>query len=246
VDGESGSGVVSVSGSSGGGSGVAPNVLENFSTYTSTSNMLSDPRRIYITTEDVSTNRISLDTSVGYGSSDRSMRYDWGGGAGTITRRLAVPNANEVWVEWTHRFEDDFTIENGGSGDAAYKFLFVAIQGAAGRFGHGFRFGDNGASNIEAPNDAYDEGFAETNFSLASVADGQWHTYRYHVKLGNPDLHEFWVDGQLRARRTNFNTSASSIWGIALGKNMNQPASSTQSQWWGQIKIWWNGNNPGW
>jgi hypothetical protein len=178
------------------------------------------------------------------------MRYQWGS-SGTISRMLKVPNRTEVWVECTARFEPGFSLEWGGGGDSALKFLHVEIDSertGGGRFGFGFRFGDDGESNIEAPNDAYEGpggGFAETNFSFSSIADGNWHTYRYHVQLGPPAMHEFWLDGVLRARKTGIGTAASSIWGVALGRNMNQEATSPESEWWGAVKVWWS-HNPGW
>jgi hypothetical protein len=232
------------------GDPVAPDVLEDFSTYASTEEFRSDPRGIYQHAEDIGLSSLFLDTAVGLGSRGKSMRYDWNG-AGTISRMLKVPDVTEIWVEWTHRFEPGSRLEWGQGGDAAYKFLHVEIDSertGGGRFGFGFRFGENGESNIESPNDAFEGaagGFAETNFSFASVADGRWHTFRYHVKLGNPDLHEFWLDGMLRARRTGFDTRASRIWGVALGRNMNQAPEALQSQWWGKIQLWWS-RNPGW
>src|SRR5690606_21738446 len=58
-------------------SGVQTLIYEDFSTYTSTQHMLSDPRGIYATRlwGDVGAEYISLDTTTGYGGLSRSMRY---------------------------------------------------------------------------------------------------------------------------------------------------------------------------
>src|SRR5690606_31806813 len=58
-------------------SDVTPVVVEDFSTYTSTSHMLSDPRGIYVPSEDIRTQHINFDTNIGYGGSRGSMRYDY-------------------------------------------------------------------------------------------------------------------------------------------------------------------------
>jgi len=31
-----------------------------------------------------------------------------------------------------------------------------------------------------------------------------------------------------------------------LGRNMNQGPGATQSEWWGSVKVWYAGNDPGW
>ena len=55
-----------------------PWLLEDYSSYTSTSNLLADPRGIYSVGEDVySSGEIVLDATVGYGSSHQSMRYNF-------------------------------------------------------------------------------------------------------------------------------------------------------------------------
>src|SRR4029077_12615392 len=52
-----------------------PWLLEDFSSYSSTTNLLADPRGIYSVAEDVySPGEIVLDPTVGYGSSHQSMR----------------------------------------------------------------------------------------------------------------------------------------------------------------------------
>ncbi|MEX2375118.1 MAG: Ig domain-containing protein [Dehalococcoidia bacterium] len=223
---------------------VTPLIVEDFSTYSSTSNMLSDPRGLYVSYEDQGTNRMALDTNVGYGSSDRSMRYEWSNSGGTVTRWLELNDLQEVWVEWTVRFDEDFTIEGGGGGGSAWKFLHVNQPSVSGRFGVNFENGDNGTLGIEVPNDAYDAGYqASGSYGIADhFLDGEWHTLRYHVRL--PNLHELWVDGELVARQNDFQTSASSLYGVSLGKNMNQTIAGPQHMWWGKVLVY--DRDPGW
>ena len=67
---------------------------EDFAEYSSTADMLSDPRGIYSVAEDVNPGRMSLDLSTGYGVSDRSMRYDYVGvgcTSQTIGRTVSKP-----------------------------------------------------------------------------------------------------------------------------------------------------------
>ncbi|MEX2375115.1 MAG: putative Ig domain-containing protein [Dehalococcoidia bacterium] len=223
---------------------VTPLIVEDFSTYSSTSNMLSDPRGLYVSYEDQGTNRMALDTNVGYGSSDRSMRYEWSNSGGTVTRWLELNDLQEVWVEWTVRFDEDFTIEGGGGGGSAWKFLHVNQPSVSGRFGVNFENGDNGTLGIEVPNDAYDAGYqASGSYGIADhFLDGEWHTLRYHVRL--PNLHELWVDGELVARQNDFQTSASSLYGVSLGKNMNQTIAGPQHMWWGKVLVY--DRDPSW
>lgn len=98
--------------------------VEDFSTYTSTSDLLDNPRDVFLTSGDANTERISLDTSTGYGASSQSMRYTFPDPADrtgdvcdevTIRRTLDFRKANvfgagvkEVWVEVWAKFEDGF------------------------------------------------------------------------------------------------------------------------------------------
>lgn len=222
-----------------------PDVVEDFSTYTSTTNMLSDPRGIYLTFEDFRTNRITLDTSIGYGSSDRSMRYDYPSGTGTdytISRSLPIPGgAQEVWVEAIVRFSPNFSIAgNGQQAGNALKTLHVGVRGVAGRFGLNF---EGSSMRAEGPNDDYDDLYISGGPSVSSVMDGQWHILRYHVRLGATDFHEYWVDGMHRGSQTG-RTAASSLVAVALAKNLNKLAPNAQSLWWGKVSVWTQ--NPGW
>jgi hypothetical protein len=227
-------------------SGAAPLVEEDFSQYTSTANMLSDPRGIYRTAEDFRTASIALDQSVGYGTSSRSMRYDYPAGTGrdfTISRMLNMPSGarGEVWVEFAVRWSSNFTITGNGQGAGpALKLLHVEQNGVAGRFGINL---EGSSIRAEGPNDAYQSLYLFGNVSTAALFNSQWHVIRYHVRLGESDFHEFWVDGVYQGSKTGA-TAASSLWGVALARNLNMLADRPMSMWWGRVRLW--GSNPGW
>lgn len=231
-------------------SSVAPALTEDFSTYTSTSNLLSDPRGIYVSSENINTKQITLDTSVGYGGSGKSMRYDYprmGAVSAdyTISRSLNLRSvgATEVWVEAAVRFSSNFSLNAGTSAGAALKLLHVAEPDVPGRFGLNFENGDNGSLNAEGPNDTYDAMYLRGSVRPNSLFDGNWHVVRYHIRLGSSDFHEFWVDGAYQGSRTG-STSARSFSWISLAKNLNQGPLEAQSLWWGSVKVW--KTNPGW
>ena len=227
------------------GGGGTPLLEEDFSEYSGTANMLADPRGIYSVTEDVLTTQMALDQSVGYGSSSKSMRYDFPDRTGdggrctdfTIGRNMKFPsNLTEVWVEVVAKFDNTFTTVAPGAwgctSAAAYKFILPRtdvsrFQLVAGIFGTSYTFGYPGN---EEPADWAMEW---TPF------DGQWHTYRLHVKCGNgTGLATLWVDGVKLRDFENVTTTASDIYGLALGRNVNQGPDHLQSMWWGKVTIW--------
>jgi hypothetical protein len=226
---------------------VEPDLVEDFSTYTSTSNMISDPRDIYVDSEDINTSAMVLDTSVGYGASTKSMRYTYPAGTGTdytTSRSLDMPNGDqtEVWVEAVVRWSSDFTIQGNGQGSGpAQKLLHVGISGGpAGRFGLNL---EQDSIRAEGPNDDYDDLYTPGDTTVDELFDGEWHTVRYHIKLGATDFHEFWVDGEYQGSNTG-QTAASGLWDISLAKNLNMLSDHSMQMWWGQVKIW--EQDPNW
>ncbi|HKR55833.1 MAG TPA: hypothetical protein VJS20_06000, partial [Gemmatimonadales bacterium] len=223
---------------------------ENFSEYSSTSNMLSDPRGIYSTGEDVTTTQMVLDQGVGYDSSTQSMRFDFPdrtgeGGSGTtgrcsdytIGRNINLPNhVTEVWIEAVIKFQNGFTTVApsgwGCTSAAAYKTVFGRTDVSRfnlvlGIFGTSYTWGYPGN---EEPAD----------FPMTFTPfDGQWHTYRMHMKLGSgTGAATVMVDGVTVKDLSGVTTSASYIYGVALGRNMNQGPGAAQSMWWGKVTIW--------
>jgi hypothetical protein len=212
--------------------------------------MLADPRGIYSTGEDVATGQMVLDKSVGFDASSQSMRYDFPdrtavGGSGntgrctdyTIGRNIKFPAAiTEAWIEVVAKFDASFATVAptawGCTSAAAYKFIFPRtdasrFQLVVGIFGGEYTFGYPGN---EEPADWAMEW---TPF------DGQWHTYRLHVKCGSgTGVATLWVDGVKLRDFENVTTSATNIYGLALGRNINQGPDHTQSVWWGKVTIW--------
>ena len=232
------------------GGGVSPYLREDFSTYTSTANMIADPRNIYSNSEEFNTNYIVLDTGVGYGALTQSMRYDWpatGSAPGiTISRQLDFPsNQTEVWIEFAVRFSSNFSIDANYAGGKAYKLFHanIASGGPAGRFGMQFENGDAGTLNGEGPNDDYQNLYFTTSTSSSSLWDQSWHVIRWHISLGATDTHQIWVDGVSQGSATG-STAATGINGLAIGKNMNQGPLQTQEIWWGYVDVYTQ--NPGW
>jgi hypothetical protein len=237
------------------GSGTAA-LVEDFGTYGGTTDMLSDPRGIYAAWEDINTEYVELDRTTGYGGSGQSMKYTWSPGNGTdITRSRSVnvqglfgAGVQELWVEVVVKFDTHFTLHNPYlSQGEAYKLLHLNGPGSAGRFGLNFVNGDSGSLDAAGPNDDHARLYIRGNSgqtSMNSLNDGNWHTFRYHVRLGGTDFHEYWVDGAYQGSATG-NTAESSLTHVSLGKNLNeQPPATSQSLWWGAVRVYVD--DPGW
>ncbi|HKR57172.1 MAG TPA: Ig-like domain-containing protein [Gemmatimonadales bacterium] len=242
------------------GSGPAADFVEDFSTYSSTANMLSDPRGIYSTAEDVNTGFMVLDTTVGYGSSTKSMRYDWPdrtgeGGSGTsgrcsddtIGRNLSLPsNKTEMWIELVTKTNSAYkTLAPGGWGctsAAAYKTIFGRADVSRANIVLGI-FGETADYTVGYPGNEEPADYAMT----WTPFDGNVHVYRWHLKLGSGvGICTLMVDGTTVKSFTSVSPSASYYYGIALGRNMNQGPGATQSIWFLRLQAWFPGNDPGW
>jgi uncharacterized protein YjdB len=251
TDGESGQAAVTVtSGGGGGGNGVPPLVLEDFSTYTSTSNLLADPRDIYVGgSEDINSNRIALDRSLGFDGSSQSMRYDYPALGSvnrdyTISRSLDLENenVNELWVEIAFRFSPNWSIDAGASGGEAFKLLHVLVSLSSGsRFGLEFENGNGGTLNAKGPGDMYIRGSGSAR--TTALFDGDWHVARFHVRAGSNGMMELWVDGDYQGSQTGSAGSNRLYW-VRLASNLNQGPVEAQSMWWGSVKVW--DRDPGW
>lgn len=240
---------------------VAPGVpwlLEDFSTYTSTANMIADPRGIYSTAEDVfNPGEIVLDQTTGYGSSTQCMRYDFPdrtatGGSGNTGRcsdytigrniNLAAHVTTQLWVEWVTKFSAGWTtVAPGGWGcttAAAYKAFFARtdvsrFQMVPGIFGNEYTLGYPGN---EEPADI---AMPWTMF------DGAWHVHRIWYGLGSGvGGTSMLVDGTFINSYLNVTPTASYIYGLALGRNMNQGPATPSSVYWGKIAVY--NTDPGW
>jgi hypothetical protein len=236
----------------GDGTGVAPVLLEDFSTYSSTADLLANPRGVWLSGEKQATQYIALDPSVGYGSSSKSMRYDWpnvGSKAAEETIHpgfLAIPGRlTHVWVEFVVRFKSNFSVDaNVANYGKEYKLATMGdYTGGVGRWNIPEMQEGQWVSGYPG-NEA---GFTSGTPVPKSIWDGQPHVFRAEAKLGPDGIFRFWIDGKLQVNKTGFATSTSHrvIDYFAPGQNLNQgPMISGMQMWWHRIAVY--DRDPGW
>jgi hypothetical protein len=230
-------------------------VVEDFSGYSSSANLLGNAKSLWITSpEGLNTSRISLDQSVGYGSSSQSMRYDWpnnGSTCGDYQIRpgfLKIPgNLTHVWVEFVVRFNKNFTVDAGQTACAKeYKLATLGdYSSGVGRWNVGEM--QAGQFNVGAP--GADLTIDAASPTPQSLWDGQPHVFRVEAALSSSGggVLKWWVDGKLRVSKSGFSTDASQhvIDIFSPGMNINQgPSISGMQMWWHRIAVY--GSNPGW
>jgi hypothetical protein len=249
-----GSGGGSGGGNGGGTGGAAEWLVEDFSTYSSTPDMLADPRGVYTESEDEGTDRIFLDQTTGHGSSSQSMRYDYiapGCNSVTVRRNLTLPHSvKELWAEVHVRFSPNFTTRNsaGCTTPPDFKFFFGRMTQTSRfevKWGTGW---DNPPLQIAIGAPANED--IITGHDAAQYWDNEWHQLRVHWKVGAPNglntVVEVWIDGAKIYERFDFNGQVDqSVWSVMLGANLDQGIpSGTMSLWWGRISLW--NADPGW
>lgn len=246
-----------------------PWLLEDFSTYTSTSNLKSNPRGIYSDAfvgdgnESANTTQMSLDTTVGVDidgyTLSQSLRYDFpvvNTSDYTIGCNLQFPaQVGEVWLELYHKFSSTFTTLGPASGNADYKFNSIRTTGPstrfmtfAGTYGTGWQFGYPG--NDEGANSDVNGYYGNSTFDFTNFGtpfDGAWHRYRYHYKIGSgtSGLAIWFYDGHRMPSFPAVDSSSGGVmYGWALGRNMNKGTSQSMSEWWGRVAFYIG--DPGW
>ena len=225
---------------------------DDYSTYTSTLNFLLNPRGIY---EDMSAPNdgntvfgranILLDSTTGFGALTKSLLFNipartslTGCTDFSVGVNLNLPTpTTEVWIEVVSKTTTGFTTRAPAAWACAsnpdYKFIFGRTT-PSGRFnlmlgtgGNQFTFGYPG-------NEDNEYGMAPAN-----PFDGSWHTYRFHLKVGSgTGQAQFWYDGILNKSFSNVTTTATSIYGVALGRNLNQGPGVSQGVWIGRVRVW--------
>ncbi len=250
-------------------------LVEDFSTYTSTANMKTNPRGIYSSwdpasdqNENFNISQIFLDQTTGVNiggyALTQSMRYDFPDRTGDLVGRcgdysigvnLVLPTAvQEVWVEVYGKFGANFTTSAPSGWNCAsnpeYKFIHGRVTG-------GSRFNLNSGTYPShdwtwgIPFDEQGAGGTPPNTipGGAAVWDGQWHQYRLHMKVSSAlnvadGSAQAYLDGALLKTFTNVVINDTNIYGIALGRNMNQGPATPTSVWWGRVAMW--NTDPGW
>ena len=220
-------------------------VSEHFATYSSTANMLADPRGIYIPSDDVNTAQIVLDKTVGDTASGltQSCRLDYparpqpGGCADyTITRSLAFPtDQTEIWIRtrvlWPATWTNDDSCGGASPPNKDFKFQFVGVR-TAGRYNVMV-----GTFNVN-----YTVGYPgnEDGFEGGSVTewDGTWHTYWFHCKNGSSGACAFAVDSTVIKDYGTPNTSGGGqLYKVTFPRNINQGPPVATSLWLGAIDV---------
>ncbi|MEO8031791.1 MAG: hypothetical protein ABI765_13150, partial [Gemmatimonadota bacterium] len=238
--------------------GVTPWVEDDFSSYSSSSQMLADPLHLYSIEDGYNTDpRITLDPTDGVNGSSKSMKYTLTATGTpcqetTVGRNFKFPaTVSEAWVEVWAKFSANFrTAANAGcASNPDYKFIFGRISGQ-----DGSRFDiliGNSSNYLEVSWPNHEEGARMPMAPSYQVFDGQWHRYRLHYKLATSGQSnggtELWIDGVLAFSNLHSDTGAATgIYGLALARNLNQgPAAGvTMSVNWGDVKVF--NANPGW
>lgn len=231
---------------------------EDFSTYSDINNFLTNPRGIYTDLSAASEGnevfgraQFTLENT-GFGSLTKSLRFNFPDRTANTADRcqdysigvnVSLPTpATEIWVEVVAQYSSNFTtrapVEWGCTSNPDHKFIFGRTT-PSGRFnldvgtgGAQWTWGYPGTENNEF-------GWASSPF------DGMWHTYRLHMKTSSAGTGAatFWFDGTLTKSFVNITTTGQSIYGIAIGRNLNQGPASPQSVTIGRVRIW--NANPG-
>lgn len=214
-------------------------VSEHFDTYSSTANMLSDPRGIYIPSDDVNTAQIVLDKTVGDTANGltQSCRIDYPNQPSncadyTTTRSLAFPSdVVEVWVRTRVLWQANWTNDNRSNCQPSppnidYKFQFIGVRTAG-------RYNIMVGTNI---NKNYTVGYpgGEDNFEGGTVTewDGTAHTYWWHCKNGASGSCAFARDSTIIKDYGVVNTSSGgNLYKLTFPRNINMGPPQAQSVW---------------
>lgn len=196
---------------------------------------------------------ISLDTTEGYGTSDRCMKTSFAiGDAGqpgqTINMLLPTTTIAEYWSEFWVKVSTSFDSDGGGAGNPDYKFIFWGVSDPpVGR--NEIKIGNYGdMHNLDCRYNAGPDTLRITTTNV--INSGVWHRYRAHNKVtgGSGAIFsvEFW-DGTNAAQlleQTGFSLSMTELSYIVLGANRNRTALVPMWIKWGKITLY--NANPGW
>jgi Bacterial Ig-like domain (group 2) len=190
-----------------------------------------------------------------------------------------TPQVHEVWIEIVHKFATTFNTNvrpAGYCGQGQYKFVLPFLKGVTGRIGQllngtwGYQWWDAHPSQTSETaygtncsglgwncRSGYGTGQEVYRQNVPTTAqwDGQWHVYRFHIKM--PDVQgqttgliEQWIDGKQIEGVYNQNfisrigEFSNLLAQLNLGGNSNSGTSQATSEWWGRLRIWTA--SPGW
>lgn len=237
---------------------------DSFDQYGSTGHMLNDPFDFYSEHEDKNPARIAFDPSESFGAGGGSMRYDFPDRSGsdrrcndyTIGRNVAFPvELREVWVELRVKFSREWDTvapsewKCGSNPD--YKLLGGRVKHWDGSTSGAYRFGllnGNGYGRRWLWSDPEDDHtWADPDGD--AIWDGQWHTIRVWMRTSSsPDAPDggsaVWLDGVLVTHKAGTVVNRRGVYGIYLGRNINQGPSQPQSIWWDDVRVW--AKKPAW
>jgi hypothetical protein len=128
-----------------------------------------------------------------------------------------------------------------GISSAGYKFVFLRVQPSLDRFhlilglfGHSNTWHFPGGSLLDF------QGGPQSS----SYFDGKWHRWRFHGRVGVNGIATVYLDDKPIKIFGGINVLSKAIYGIALGRNMNQGPDQPVSVNWGVIRAW--RTDPGW
>jgi hypothetical protein len=250
-----------------------PWLVEDFGGYWSMEDLWADPKRIYSrgSGDDVNRAQMSYDPtdappggggSLVYNFPDRTddvtLCHDY-----TIARNLQFPRpVPEVWIEvWTKVDRNFETLVPGGrcssASTNAYKFIFARCHGSrCGRFETELGSSLGHAQTIFGPGLVAPRAWQVIPIPTgvlpySQVADQQWHRWRFHFKVGPSgrvvmgfDDRKLYDSATDPAQAHPTSIEATDIYGLALGRNMNQGPTHPQSLRWGLVEVF--RTDPAW
>ena len=240
--------------------GATPIIAEDFSSYANTTTMNANPNKWFLMTEDINQAQISLDTTQGYGTSTKSMKFTYPPAPidsdYTITRYINFSDYDEIWTEVTAKVSANWTNLNpGATYNPDFKFIFLGIHNkntgiVDSRFS--LKLGTYGISGYNTGTYPLNTPYAVDPNDRAPLVyintfDGNWHTYKFHTRSNvngiRTGLYEVSIDDKLILNFTNVDVQ-SSVWAVRLGANVNQGIAHTQTVNWGSVRVYTT--NPGW
>lgn len=250
--------------------GATPTFLEDFSEYTSTANMRTNPAGKFTALLDGSSDlnetfnaaQISLDQTQGVNingfSLTQCMLYSFpiaNVSDYSIGCNLKLDqDYNEGWFELYAMFSANFTTNGPAAGNADYKFTNARTRVTGrymtfcGTFGDGWQFGYPG--NDQGLNSDVSGVYGNSDYPFTSsvaVWDGNWHRYRYHLKNSASGGAVFYIDNFKMPGfpiGTVNTSSGGAIWSWALGRNNNKGQSVAMTVRQGRFAAY--ASDPGW